>query len=75
MITDEMIRHESGEPTRREQEWFAYLKEIADRCGLLNMDGDQGEDGYSLDQCLEWFEAGVSAEEAARRVDREVYGQ
>ena len=50
-----------------------WLEEVSRLTGIENLDGDDYEgcpnpDGYSLDQCSNWFRAGLSPQNAANRI-------
>ncbi len=48
-----------------EHRWYRWLKDVENRTGINDLDGDQIEDGYSLDQCYGLWEAGVPSRVAS----------
>ncbi len=48
--------------------WLRWLSRVEKLTGLDDLDGDGREDGYSLDQCYDWFEARWTAERAAAQI-------
>ena len=47
--------------------WDKWIADVESRVGI-DLDGDQKEDGYSIDTLGEWFDKGLSSESAAARV-------
>ena len=50
--------------SKTEKDWLRFEKAVADGLGLLHLDGDQNEDGYSLDMAHDLFEDGCDVENA-----------
>ena len=67
MITDEFIVYESSRTDDRS--WYKWIAELESKVG--NVDGDQDRDGYSLDECYDWFEEDVSVSDAAIRINKQ----
>lgn len=45
--------------------WEAWLRKVEELTGLDSLDGDEEEDGYSLDTAYDLFAADFTPEEAA----------
>lgn len=61
-------------PERGERAWMRWLRRVEALTGLDSLDGDGNVDGYSLDQCSDWFDAGWTAERAAKAIIEAVRG-
>jgi hypothetical protein len=69
-------RREMGGDDRDDTAWFTWIAQVERLTGMASLDGDNSErakaagtaDGYSIDECHDWFEAGFSPSQAARRV-------
>lgn len=48
-----------------EKRWESFLRELEKRLVLDHLDGDQDEDGYSMDLAFDMFTDGLSARSAA----------
>lgn len=59
---------EMGVISNDENRWFAWVDRAERLLGLDSLDGDAVEDGYSLDDAHDRFEAGMPAEDYAREV-------
>lgn len=46
--------------------WIARVEKLVGH----DLDGDQGRDGYSLDNCVEMFEAGKTVSEALQTITK-----
>ena len=49
--------------------WDKWIVDVELRTGI-NLDGDETEDGYSLDTLAQWFDQGLSSQDAALRIVR-----
>ena len=47
----------------QERSWLAYIGEVEGHLGH-DLDGDQDEDGYSIDRCHDFFCDGADVEQA-----------
>lgn len=50
--------HELGGPSEGELKWDAFADAVAKGLDVVDMDGDQEEDGYSMDLCYAMYEGG-----------------
>jgi hypothetical protein len=67
MTTTQHIENYAYEQeTPNDLAWGAWLNKAADLCGLRSLDGDEREDGYSLDYAQELYQAGYTPEEYAK---------
>ena len=48
--------------TASDRRWDAWVRKAAQVAGLDGLDGDQRQDGYSLDYSYDAFQAGVTAQ-------------
>lgn len=51
--------------SRDEIQWLSWVDNVAHLLGRYDLDGDQDEDGYSLDLSHDFFVAGLTPQEAA----------
>jgi hypothetical protein len=54
--------------TGGDADWERWTAKVERLSGVTNLDGDGQEDGYSLDECYDWYLAGWSAERAADKL-------
>jgi hypothetical protein len=59
---------EMGGTSASEQRWLKFCSDVEELLELDSLDGDEAEDGYSLDGAHESFEAGRSARDYTRDV-------
>lgn len=71
-FSPENIAYESGEDSASDKAWSAWLKRAAFLIGVASLDGDEKEDGYSLDFAFESFERGETADWYASEVQRKL---
>ena len=60
--------HEMGEPSPADQAWERWTSRVEKLLGIETLDGDQLQDGYSLDFANEAFDDGHTPEQYATRV-------
>lgn len=70
MIDNEFIAHESGTDAegRAEARWLKWAERVERLAGLHTLDGDQEQDGYSLDYAYDAYCEGCAAEEHANAI-------
>ncbi len=60
----EFHAHEMAVDTAGDRAWAKWLDEVVAHCRAMGhavndaMDGDGATEGYSLDQCYDWYRAG-----------------
>jgi hypothetical protein len=54
--------------TDADASWLRWLSAVERLTGIANLDGDLLVDGYSLDQCGDWFDADLSPSRAAAAI-------
>lgn len=59
------LAYEMGEETGEDKRWDAWVKQVCYILKLDSLDGDEKEDGYSLDGAREYFDEGESPDSYA----------
>lgn len=68
--------HEMATDTASDRAYARFLDNVSALTGIADLDGDNSAkakaagtaDGYSLDDCLDWFDAGWTPEQAAAEI-------
>ena len=67
-FSPENVAYESGRPSAGEAQWLRFVRDVEKLLGMTRkfetsspLDGDQDEDGHSLDTAHDYFEKGESA--------------
>ena len=76
MTTDQIesasaFRHSEMNPDAGLRPWLNWINAVERMVGH-SLDGDGTTDGYSLDQCGDWFDAGWTPERAAAAIAKAV---
>lgn len=53
--------------SQKDYDWFRWCETVRDEV-RFNLDGDQEENGYSLDELYDWFESGIGPFDAAAKL-------
>ena len=67
MIMNHLEFAASESAALEDTKWDQWIDRLEKRVGH-DLDGDQDEDGYSLDDCVEMFEAGKTVSEAFQSI-------